>query len=121
MNFRCFTCSGVGHHRKDCPLKNHSAPVEARGQQAPHNTTAGKFTAALQKTSEANSVTGKAEKRIEQLRSELQKAELEASLVTATATTTTNVLSSDPNPFASCEGTVWKAIVDKIQTFVYIV
>ena len=33
VNFRCFTCNGVGHYRKDCPLKNRSAPVEARGQQ----------------------------------------------------------------------------------------
>ena len=53
VNFRCFTCNGVGHSRKDCLLKNRSAPVEARGQQAPRNTTAGKVTAALQKTSEA--------------------------------------------------------------------
>ena len=80
--------------------------TKARGRQTPRrsNTTGGKVTAALWGTRDATNTTGKAQERVEQLQQELQKAELEASLVTAMAMTTTNILSSNPDPVASCEG-----------------
>ena len=69
LNPCCFLCNGVGHHRRDCPLKNRDVPVEARGRQPASHRNEGantRVTAALQGGFEDDITSGtdKAQERV---------------------------------------------------------
>lgn len=42
---RCYTCNGMGHIARDCPLKGRGAPAESRGRSAPKGNGRGSLTA----------------------------------------------------------------------------
>ena len=84
---RCYSCNGTGHFQKNCPLKEHSDPVETPGTGQSSNKE--RITANLQRNT-----LQQAQDKVAQLRRELMAAEREESVTKAAVTT--HVLQSYP-------------------------
>jgi len=114
-NQRCFQCNGVGHYAKNCPQKNRSSPVEARGKQTQQSRSASgnnklpsrtmlalQGTESTQQDYKSADSQQQAQDRVTKLREELRVAEVEESL--AKVVNTTNVIRGDPGSVTEGDG-----------------
>ena len=90
VSTRCYHCHGVGHIARNCPLRSRSEPVEAPGRQGAGSSRSSKKVATLvaDKDQLGKPKTSQQRRRVEDLRHELQEAELEESIADVSATST---------------------------------